>query len=504
MLRSLLHPHTKREAGQALPLFALMVFVILGFCAMSIDVGRYVWARTSMQAGVDAAAIAAAQDMPDWAGAQTTAATYWTDNSSFIQSQGTNVTFSVTQVPGNKRIRVQGDADVPTWFARFFGVSSWHVSASGDAESQVLDIAVVLDISGSMCYDPPMLHTESSESNLMSPGHYTPAANRPVVADGNWTGVSDVTANSIASGGGNSITIKLNSSADMSEFNTNDRIVIHSALNGAGTYEIFLVTAKSSTNKTLTLTRAQTNNFSGAATSKIAHPIGAEIWRNRTVCADAVRTTVPPYGANPFDGTIAAAEYFTTLFNPSYDKIGVAKFSTNSASVTALSGSLSNVKTSIHNFAPPSGSTNIAGGMAAGRLILDGSGKRANAVRVLVLLTDGIANYVCGNNSSYATSDYNALPCSQTYSTGEGSTADSHAYSEAQRAKSGDIIIFTIGLGDGVQDSFLKRLADGGTAGVGPCQQNQPGCRYYHAPTPAQLDDAFRAIAEQTHIALVK
>ncbi len=52
-----------------MPLFGLMVFVLLGFCALSIDAGRYVWARTSMQASVDSAAIAAAQDMPDWVGA---------------------------------------------------------------------------------------------------------------------------------------------------------------------------------------------------------------------------------------------------------------------------------------------------------------------------------------------------------------------------------------------------------------------------------------------------
>ena len=62
-MRTILSRTHKDQAGQALPLFGIMVFVLLGFVAMSIDVGRYVWARTSMQAGVDAAAIAAAQMM---------------------------------------------------------------------------------------------------------------------------------------------------------------------------------------------------------------------------------------------------------------------------------------------------------------------------------------------------------------------------------------------------------------------------------------------------------
>jgi hypothetical protein len=54
-----------------------------------------------------------------------------------------------------------------------------------------------------------------------------------------------------------------------------------------------------------------------------------------------------------------------------------------------------------------------------------------------------------------------------------------------------------------VDASFLERVADGGTAS-GPCQDGDPGCRYFFAPTTDQLDEAFEAIAEQTHIALVR
>ena len=137
------------EHGQALVLFALFLFIFLGFCGLSIDVGRYVWARTQMQAAVDAAALAGAQSMPDIAQTSAKATEYWDYNNDFIQANGTNIAFSVTYPPGNKTVRVTGDADVSTWFAKFFGVPQWHVSAFGDAESQVLDIAIVLDVSGS-------------------------------------------------------------------------------------------------------------------------------------------------------------------------------------------------------------------------------------------------------------------------------------------------------------------------------------------------------------------
>src|SRR3990172_3692782 len=174
MLRSLIRKVTRREAGQALPLFGLFVFVFIGFVAMSIDVGRYVWARTQMQAAVDASALAAAQSMPTQTAADAKATESGLDNSGFTQAQGPNVQFSVESPPGNKAIRVSGSADIPTWFARLFGVDHWTVSASGDAESQVLDIAVVLDISGSMCFDS-FDQVEKSIAYQMSPGRLAPS-----------------------------------------------------------------------------------------------------------------------------------------------------------------------------------------------------------------------------------------------------------------------------------------------------------------------------------------
>ncbi len=500
----LLKRRSRNQDGQALPLFALFVFVLLGFCALSIDVGRFVWARTSMQAGVDAAALAAAGEMPNWAQAQTTAATYWADNSGFIQSQGYNIQFSVTQVPGNKRLSVRGDADVGTWFAKFFGLDHWHVSATGDAESQVLDIAVVLDVSGSMCYDAPgVIHTESTESTLMSPGH--PAG-----------GVPKITT-AIASGTGSSIVITLNSNSIFNSTNSSTNnsnfgysnsnryyqqsmggrsgMIAIFASGGSGAYEIFKITAIGPGANQLTVTRAQSNAYTGTSGSQMAHAVNAEVWANRTGCDIAARnTTAGNYQLYPFDGTVDNAQYFTTLFNSAYDKIGLATYSTTASTITSLSSSLSGVSSTMGGLAPPSGSTNIAHGLATGKKILDGTGKRANAVRVIVLLTDGIPNYYCTNNSAYTSNTSCSTGSSATSPTScsPATTAMTHAWNQATAAKNADITVFVIGLGNGVLDCVLQQIADNG------------GGLYYKAPTPAELDEAFDAIAEQTHIALVK
>ncbi|MEO8541671.1 MAG: VWA domain-containing protein [bacterium] len=522
MIRSLRRRFEKHETGQALPLFGLTVLVLLGFVAMSIDVGRYVWARTSMQAGVDAAAIAAAQDMPDWAGAQTTAGTYWVDNSAFIQSQGQNVQFQVTQVPGNKRLRVQGDADIPTWFARLFGVDHWHVSASGDAESQVLDIAVVMDISGSMCKHPALPSFQEVEKGnaLMSPGRLTPVG-----------GSFPTLAVAIPAGGTNSITITLNdvrifASTNASNNNTNFGTSWNSTTaywnktigsggslirpgiiligNAAGGYELFQITAAPNTgSNTMVVTRAISNNKTGAATAKTAHAIGSEVWANRytgpngSYYCQAVSkynpTTSQNGPAEPFDSAINNAKYFVSLFNPSYDKIGIATISTDGAINQNLTGgSFSPINSALDAILYPDGSTNIAHGIARAMSILDGAGKRANAVRVMVVLTDGIPNQSCSSgytSSSCANVTSSPDPSSCPYSS---NAAISAAISQAAVAKAGQVKVYTIGLGAGVLDCILTDIA---TAGGGI---------YYKAPTPAQLDDAFAAIAAQTHIALVK
>jgi hypothetical protein len=113
---------------------------------------------------------------------------------------------------------------------------------------------------------------------------------------------------------------------------------------------------------------------------------------------------------------------------------------------------------------------------------------------VLVILTDGVPTNYCSNSGAYTSNSTSCTTQSDsTPSTCPASTtAITHAKNQATAAKDADIIVFTIGLGGGVLDCVLEDIATLG------------GGTYYKAPTVAQLDDAFEAIAEQTHIALVK
>ncbi|MBA4179148.1 MAG: hypothetical protein C0506_01030 [Anaerolinea sp.] len=505
MLRRIFRSSHASAHGQALVLFAAGLIGFLGLVGMSVDVGRYVWARTQMQAAVDAAALAAAQSMPDTSMATSKAGEYWTDNSSFIQAAGENVAFSVTFPPGNKALRVEGQADIPTFFLRFVGIARWHVTAEGEAASQVLDIGLVLDISGSMCW-----------------GNYTPADRvsatgpfGPQVGPGRTADAVQLTA--AVPAGGTSITITVNSTAifnstsatqNQAKFGWNmgtQRYFQYLPGNGRRGLikidgEYFLITAIPSAT-TMTVTRAQRDNFLGVNTVAAAHAVGAGVWSQHANCSLSGPSVNGPY--EPYDGSMVDAQYFTTLFNPAYDKIGLASFSGAGNIRRGLTSNFSQVRGDMDAISNPDGGTNSAFGLALGRQVLDGAGKRANAVRVMVFLTDGLANSYCG--SAYSAANYNAPSCPGQGGGSDGNaSAVNAAYAEAQRAVSGEIQIYTIGLGPFANDAFLKRLADGGVAGVGPCQQNQQGCRFFKAPSVADLDGAFKSIAEQTHIALTR
>lgn len=501
-------PAGESESGATLVIFAAGLIVFLGLVAMSIDVGRYLWARTQMQAAVDAAALAAAQSMPSQTDAAVKANEYWVANSGFIRDQGNNVQLAVSYPVGNKAIRVRADADIPTWFARIFGINNWHVWAEGDAESQVLDISVVLDISGSMCFDS-YPQTESGSSYRMSPGRLTPAGGYAFPR----------LAAAIPASSGSSINITLNdvrifastsASTNRSNFGTSwNSTTRYWQRSGSGyragiimiDQEIFQITAVNTTTNTLTVTRARTNQSTGVPSVMQAHSANAEVWANRTgysstgdYCNQAsyYQASSSQNGPHqPFDSAVSNAQYFTTLFDPAYDKIGLASYSTSATNRQALTSGFATVRSAMDNILYPTGSTNIAHGIGMGRQILDGSGKRANAVRVLVILTDGIPNVSCSNG-------YNSGSCSTVSHSSPSScpatstTAITDAINQAAVARAADITVYTIGLGADVLDCILEDIAEAG------------GGAYYKAPTTADLDEAFEAIAAQTHIALVR
>ena len=70
----------KRENGQSMIIFAVALVVLLGFVAFAIDMGSVALTKSEMQNAADAAALAAAQELPDATSAQSVAQAYALEN----------------------------------------------------------------------------------------------------------------------------------------------------------------------------------------------------------------------------------------------------------------------------------------------------------------------------------------------------------------------------------------------------------------------------------------
>lgn len=103
----------RRKSGQFLVLTALLMVVIVGFMALVVDVGLFVHGRQELQTAVDAAALAAAQELPENGDlAEALAQDYMDANDVDIPLDQRDITFRC--IVGDRNGDTQPDAiDVP-------------------------------------------------------------------------------------------------------------------------------------------------------------------------------------------------------------------------------------------------------------------------------------------------------------------------------------------------------------------------------------------------------
>jgi putative Flp pilus-assembly TadE/G-like protein/von Willebrand factor type A domain-containing protein len=160
----MLRRHARDEEGQAIVIAVFFMVVLLGFCALALDVGHAYLTTRHLQASVDAAALAGAQVLPDVVQANARATEYGPAGLN-VPGDAQNVVATFTtkclaSAPGcspANAIVVKATADVPTVFGGLFGVPSFAVHATATACSpcgqKPLDVMLVLDRTGSMCTD---------------------------------------------------------------------------------------------------------------------------------------------------------------------------------------------------------------------------------------------------------------------------------------------------------------------------------------------------------------
>lgn len=122
-----------KETGQAMVIVAVSFVVLMGVTAFSVDLGMAASTKAKLQAAADAAALAGAQDIPDYEAAKVTAAKYAYDNAPEL----TKVEVTAPYIK-NKWIQVVITQDFDYIFAKVLGFDSKTIRVSAVAERRIL------------------------------------------------------------------------------------------------------------------------------------------------------------------------------------------------------------------------------------------------------------------------------------------------------------------------------------------------------------------------------
>ena len=120
------------QRGQTLPLIAVFMVVLLGFCAFAIDMGSWYQQDQQLQASADAAALAGASELANsWPAAQSAASHEYALNGNASDTvsymQGSDFT-------SNDSISVSASRPANSFFASIFGI---HPTISVTARATV-------------------------------------------------------------------------------------------------------------------------------------------------------------------------------------------------------------------------------------------------------------------------------------------------------------------------------------------------------------------------------
>lgn len=456
--------------GIIIVLTAILLVFMLGMIAFAVDIGYIANARTEIQRATDSAAYAGAGALINGTAAATTEAqSFLVSNkvagSALNTSKATieygfwdtnNRTFTVSNNSPNA-IRVTANASQqPLFFGNAIGNSNFGVTSSSIATYQPRDIGMVLDYSGSMCYDSQfrninLLGQSAIEANLQQ---IWTELGSPTYGTLGWTPVaygSSSTSNTTVINN-----FKLNKVAypypggSWSEFvdyvQTDNDIIAAGYKNKYGmmTYLSYVLEKRCGAYDTPGL-----DNVS-------EQPV--------TALKDAVDVFLSYLTAHSTDDRVSVSIY------------------TYSDSKAILEQSLTKTYTLISNITRNRqaghyiGGTNISAGMTKARVDLQNNA-RLGAKKMMLLMTDGVVNLPSGNS----TSDKNAV------------------LAEAQLAANAKIPIVTIALGAYADTALMQQVADitGGAAFIVP--GGQP-----IAQVKAQLEAVFAQVAADRPLKLVQ
>jgi Flp pilus assembly protein TadG len=147
------------ERGVTLIYMAIFITTGLLFTGLAVDTGRSYVVKAQLTKAVDGAALAAARNLNGGDPAGEAARVFRANfpngymGSSSVTDPATDLNFFSTRTvsaTGVNIVTVQATAVVPTTFMVLGGFSNVTVNATGEAQRRMVDLSLVLDVSGSL------------------------------------------------------------------------------------------------------------------------------------------------------------------------------------------------------------------------------------------------------------------------------------------------------------------------------------------------------------------
>jgi Flp pilus assembly protein TadG len=161
------------QRGGVAPMFALAIVPIIGLVGAAIDYSRASTARTAMLATLDSTALMLSRDAADLDQDQITAKATSFFNAQFNRPEVTNVQVTANKTSpqaGSFILNVSASGSVDTTFTRILGTEKLDVGSSTQVKWGIkkLELALVLDNTGSMANNGKMAELKTAAKNLLT------------------------------------------------------------------------------------------------------------------------------------------------------------------------------------------------------------------------------------------------------------------------------------------------------------------------------------------------
>jgi Flp pilus assembly protein TadG len=156
-------PSRQRQRGAVSVLVALALIVLLGAAGLAVDAGLGYMSKARLDTAADGAAIAAGQavtrgndEATQTTNAKNAAKAFFAANypAGFLNSTATLAEPSITFDKGTVTIDIAAQAQVPVTLMKVLGFNVLNVATTAQSVRRDLDMAVIIDTTGSMAVDP--------------------------------------------------------------------------------------------------------------------------------------------------------------------------------------------------------------------------------------------------------------------------------------------------------------------------------------------------------------